>query len=44
LLVVNGDPMRDIGVLSDRTKLDVIMKGGEFVESRLAPVPVSKVA
>ena len=44
LLVVNGDPIRDIGVLSDRTKLDVVMKGGEFVESRLVPAPVSKVA
>jgi len=44
LLVVNGDPIRDIGVLSDRNKLDVVMKGGEFVESRLAPAPVSKVA
>ncbi|HKD67108.1 MAG TPA: amidohydrolase family protein [Candidatus Binataceae bacterium] len=44
LLVVNGDPIRDIGVLRDRTKLDVVMKGGEFVESRLAPAPVSKVA
>lgn len=44
LLVVNGDPIRNIGVLSDRTKLDVVMKGGEFVESRLVPAPVSKVA
>lgn len=44
LLVVNGDPIRDIGVLKDRAKLDVVMKGGEFVESRLVPAPVSKVA
>jgi imidazolonepropionase-like amidohydrolase len=44
LLVVNGDPVRDIGVLRDRTKLDVIMKGGQFVESKLAPAPVSKAA
>lgn len=44
LLVVNGDPIRDIGVLKDRTRLDVIMKGGEFIESRLVPAPVAKVA
>jgi imidazolonepropionase-like amidohydrolase len=44
LLVVNGDPIRDIGVLKDRTRLDIIMKGGEFIESRLVPAPVSKVA
>jgi imidazolonepropionase-like amidohydrolase len=44
LLVVNGDPVRDIGVLRDRAKLDVVMKGGELVESKLVPAPVSKVA
>jgi imidazolonepropionase-like amidohydrolase len=44
LLVVNGDPVRDISVLRDRSKLDVIMKGGQFVESKLAPAPVSKAA
>jgi imidazolonepropionase-like amidohydrolase len=44
LLVVNGDPIRDIGVLKDRSKLEIIMKGGEFIESRLTPAPVSKVA
>lgn len=44
LLVVNGDPIRDIGVLKDRTRFDVIMKGGEFIESRLTPAAVSKVA
>jgi hypothetical protein len=35
LLVVNGDPVRDIGVLRNRSKLDVVMKGGQFVESKL---------
>ena len=44
LLVVNGDPVRDIGVLRDRSKLDVVMKGGQFVESKLASTPVSKAA
>jgi len=43
-LVVNGDPIRDICVLSDRTRLDSVMKGGEFVESRLAPATATKVA
>jgi imidazolonepropionase-like amidohydrolase len=37
LLVINGDPVRDIAVLQDRTNLDVIMKGGKFVECQLTP-------
>lgn len=37
LLVVDGDPIRDIGILQDRTKLAVVMKGGQFIESRLTP-------
>jgi imidazolonepropionase-like amidohydrolase len=37
LLVVNGDPIRDIAILQDRSKLDVVMKGGQFIESHLAP-------
>ena len=37
LLVVNGDPVRDIAVLQDRKNLDVIMKGGKFVENNLTP-------
>ena len=37
LLVVNGDPVRDIAVLQDRANLDVIMKGGKFVEYNLTP-------
>jgi imidazolonepropionase-like amidohydrolase len=37
LLVVNGDPVKDIKVLQDRAKLDVIMKGGKFVECQLTP-------
>ena len=41
LLVVNGDPIRDMAVLQDRGKLDVIMKGGQFVESRLTPTAAS---
>jgi len=41
LLVLNGDPVRDMAVLQDRTKLEVVMKGGQFVESRLEPVAAS---
>jgi imidazolonepropionase-like amidohydrolase len=37
LLVVNGDPSRDITVLQDRTNLNVIMKGGKLVECQLTP-------
>ncbi|GEM_PF-5533014 len=44
LLGINGDPIRDIGVIKDRTRLDIVMKGGEFIESRLIPSQVSKVA
>ncbi len=33
LVVVEGDPLRDIGILQDRTKLSV-MKGGAFVTRR----------
>jgi len=36
LLVVDGDPIRDMAILQDRTKFDVIMKGGQLVECRLA--------
>lgn len=37
LLVVNGNPAKDITVLQDRANLDVIMKGGQFVECHLTP-------
>jgi imidazolonepropionase-like amidohydrolase len=36
LLVVNGDPAEDITVLQNRANLDVVMKGGRFVECQLA--------
>ena len=35
LLVVNGDPVKDITVLQDRANLDVVMKDGCFVECKL---------
>ncbi len=35
LLVVAGDPLRDIGVLRDRSKLKLVMKGGEAFINRL---------
>jgi imidazolonepropionase-like amidohydrolase len=37
LLVVNGDPSADITLLQDRTNLQVVMKGGKFVECELTP-------
>jgi imidazolonepropionase-like amidohydrolase len=37
LLVVNGDPVTDITVLQDRANLDVVMKGGKFIECQLTP-------
>ena len=37
LLVVNGNPAKDITILQDRSNLDVVMKGGEFVTCQLTP-------
>jgi len=37
LLVVDGDPFKDLGVFDDRgTRLPAIMKGGEFYRNRLS--------
>jgi imidazolonepropionase-like amidohydrolase len=36
LLVVDGDPSIDIGILQDTSKLLAIMKGGEFVKNELS--------
>jgi imidazolonepropionase-like amidohydrolase len=30
LLLVDGDPLRDVRILQDRSRLLVIMKGGKF--------------
>ncbi len=35
LLVVDGDPLADIGVLQDRARLVAIMKGGTLVMDEL---------
>ncbi len=35
LLVVDGDPVHDLGTLEDPENLLVIMKGGRFIENRL---------
>ena len=40
LLVVNGNPAKDITVLQDRENLEVIMKGGEMFECQLSPSKV----
>jgi len=37
LLVVNGDPAKDVAVLADRANLDVVMKDGKLVECQLTP-------
>jgi imidazolonepropionase-like amidohydrolase len=37
LIVVDGDPLTDIGLLAaSGRKLDLIMRGGEIVKNRLA--------
>jgi imidazolonepropionase-like amidohydrolase len=42
LLVVNGDPLADIQVLQDPKRLEVIMKGGEVIDTA-TPLPQPKV-
>jgi imidazolonepropionase-like amidohydrolase len=37
LLVVDGDPLRDIGVLQDQARLLAIIKGGTLIKDELAP-------
>jgi len=37
LLVVNGNPTKDITVLQDRANLDVVMKGGQAITCQLTP-------
>jgi imidazolonepropionase-like amidohydrolase len=37
LLVVDGNPAKNITVLQDRENLDVVMKGGQFVTCQLTP-------
>ncbi len=40
LLVVDGDPLRDIAVLRDREKIKLVMKGGEaYINELPAGVP-----
>jgi imidazolonepropionase-like amidohydrolase len=41
LLVVNGDPVKDITVLQNRANLDVVMKAGKFVECQLTPAKIA---
>ena len=45
LLVLDGDPLRDIAVLRDREKIKLVMKGGEtFVNKLGATVPTGVAA
>ena len=39
LLVVDGDPLRDIGVLQDQTRLLGVMKGGTLIKDELGALP-----
>jgi len=36
LLVVDGDPIADIAVLADRTRILAVMKDGQFMKDELA--------
>jgi len=38
ILVVNGDPLADIAVLQDRSRLEVVMKDGAVIDTD-APIP-----
>ena len=42
ILVVDGDPLADITVLQDKDRLDVIMKGGEIVDTK-TPLPQPRI-
>lgn len=42
ILVVDGDPLADITVLQDKERLDVIMKGGEIVDTK-TPLPQPRI-
>ena len=46
LLVIDGDPLRDIAVLRDREKIKVVMKGGDTYVNNLSvsAAPVAAVA
>jgi imidazolonepropionase-like amidohydrolase len=35
LLVIDGDPLQDVTILQDRTRLRLIMKGGLLVKNVL---------
>jgi imidazolonepropionase-like amidohydrolase len=39
LLVVDGDPLRDVGVLQDQTRLLGVMKGGTLIKDELGSLP-----
>lgn len=44
LLIVDGDPLSDIRLLNDASKLLAIMKGGEFVRNQLPALDMSSAA
>ena len=44
MLVVDGDPSKDLRVLSERSNIKAVIKGGEFVTCSLDDVPVTAAA
>lgn len=44
ILVVDGDPSKDLRVLSERSNIKAVIKGGEFVTCSLDNVPVTAAA
>lgn len=44
LVIVDGDPSKDLRVLADRGNIKAVIKDGEFVTCSLEPAPVSEPA
>ena len=42
LLVIDGDPLRNVSVLRDRERIKLVMKGGKAYTDKLeAPIPAT---
>ena len=44
LIVVDGDPSKDLRVLSERANIKAVVKNGEFITNALDQVPAHEVA
>ena len=44
LVIVDGDPSKDLRVLGERDNIKAVIKDGEFVTCKLEPAPVSELA